>query len=241
MPRQDGTRVFELLDEVAERIHDDRSFAAGIRRSPYRMHPLDAHSLEVPEVRSIVDVLHGIHVAPSDGDRHLVDQLLFLGDVEPHALAPVVESSPHRERRIAETFQVAHDPVGRSALLSMAGLGTERRDRRIKRLMLSGGSAERRWEELQGIGSPHLHLCGAAWSILAEYSSQWPADCQVEPRMVASLSGVMERRRTFRAAPQGSRSVAPSGCVEPGALRSTRARMVRRCDLPCMPATASTR
>jgi hypothetical protein len=32
----------------------------------------------------VVDVAHGVHVAPADGDAHLVHQALALGNLDPH-------------------------------------------------------------------------------------------------------------------------------------------------------------
>ena len=60
---------------------------------PTPMQPVDADDLHVAEVQRVVDMAHRVHVAPADGHRHLVDQLLLLGDVEAHARVRSVQAA----------------------------------------------------------------------------------------------------------------------------------------------------
>ena len=92
--RQHIARVLQLLQEVAERIHDHWPLSRGVWRARHPMQPLDADDLQVAKIDGVVDMAHRIHVAPADRDHHLQRQLLRLGKFESHVA--------HQSRRNVE-------------------------------------------------------------------------------------------------------------------------------------------
>ena len=71
------TRELQLPDEVAEGVDDHRALAARVGLGADAVQPLDAHDLHEAEVDRVVDVAHGVHVSPADGNPLDMSQPFF--------------------------------------------------------------------------------------------------------------------------------------------------------------------
>ena len=78
--------VQQTLFEIAKSIDDDRPFSIGQRRTTQRGKPVNTNSLQVTEIAGVVQMAHGVHIAPAHGNAHFIREFFDFGDVDFHFL-----------------------------------------------------------------------------------------------------------------------------------------------------------
>src|SRR5579871_779555 len=116
VPGEETARILQLLQKIAEGVHDHRPLARRPDVVEDGVQPLDADDFEVPEVDGVVDVAHRVHVTPTDGDHHLERQGLRGGQLESH-------TSP----RLLPVFRFARRAIISPARLTATGLSAPAR------------------------------------------------------------------------------------------------------------------
>ena len=78
-------RVLELLIKITKRVDDHRPFAIRQRRTTQRRKPINANSLQVTEIAGVVQMAHGIHVAPAYGHDLFIHPFFVLASMTSNA------------------------------------------------------------------------------------------------------------------------------------------------------------